>query len=90
MNVFNFLVALTVCGALCFIVCWLTKFPINIKIITAKELPKLAPPPQLGEKKPEENVDEAELNKTTAASMDAVIGAVNKLMGVEEEEPDVR
>jgi len=85
MNIFNLLVALVVCGALCFIVCWITKHPINIKIITLKELPKYPTPPVLEEKK-EEKLDEKELNKTAVSSMDSVIGAVNRLMGVEEED----
>jgi len=88
MNIFNFLVALVVCITLAFIVYWITKHPISVKIISAKETPKIVLPQEIPQSDTHDDNDE--LNRTTAASMDAVIGAVNKLMGVEEDEIDAR
>ena len=88
MNIFNFLVALVVCITLAFIVYWITKHPISVKIISAKETPKISLPQEI--KSQDAHEDNNVLNGTVTASMDAVIGAVNKLMGVEEDEINAR
>ena len=78
MNVFSFLTALVISGAAVAIVWLLTHRALNIRIIRKQEFDKVEPIVISQENK--------EADKEVApkvAAMDAVIGAVNKLMGVE-------
>jgi hypothetical protein len=89
MNVFNFLVALCACGGLVGTAWILTRKPLNIRIIHKHEMETYLPqeqPAHIKEEPKQENTPEVPV---ATASMDAVIGAVNELMGVSAKEDEV-